>query len=87
MGIGGVSPIYWIKESKHAIIYTRSKYACIGFQELKGETIWTRTPSKPIRHTQKCDLTKGVQIVSKSQINTWKNTSSTNELERAKEKG
>ena len=84
LGFGGVSLIYWIKESKHAIIYTRSKHACIDFQEPKGDTIWTKTPSKPIRHTQECDLTKGVQIVSNIQINTWKVTSLTNELERAK---
>ena len=26
--LGGVSPIYWVKERKHAKETTRSKYAC-----------------------------------------------------------
>ena len=39
LGFDGVSPTYWTKESKHAVKYTYSKYACTNFQEPKGDII------------------------------------------------
>jgi len=39
LGFVGVYPIYWNKESKHAIRYTYSKYACIKLSRTKGDTI------------------------------------------------
>ena len=38
----GVYPIYWIKESNHAIRYTYSKYACMTLSRTKGDTTWTK---------------------------------------------
>ena len=69
LGFVGVYPIYWNKESKHAIRYTYSKYACIKLSRTKGDTIWTK---HQVNHesTHKCDTIKVVQIISKNQINT-----------------
>jgi len=35
LGFGGVFPIYWIIERKHAIIFTYRKYACKGLSRTK----------------------------------------------------
>ena len=52
LGFDGVYPIYWIKKSKHAIRYTYSKYVCTILSRTKRDTIWTKTPTKPRKHTQ-----------------------------------
>ena len=52
LGFDGVYPIYWINKSKHAIRYTYSKYACTKLSRTKWDTIWTKTPIKPRKHTQ-----------------------------------
>ena len=41
-GFVGDYPIYWIKESEHAIRRTYSKYACITLSRTKDDTIWTK---------------------------------------------
>ena len=42
--LGGVSPIYWVKEIKYAIKHTWSKYACSRLSrtdtEIQGNTKW-----------------------------------------------
>ena len=38
--LGGVSPIYWVKERKHAIKHTWSKYACSRLSRTKTKTKW-----------------------------------------------
>ena len=65
LGFGGVYPIYWIKESKHAIIYTWSKYACQDLQEPKEDTIWTKTKNIKKAH-QSVICKRIVQIMSKT---------------------
>ena len=47
--LGGVSPIYWVKEGKHAKETTRSKYACSRL---------SRTKTKPKQNAKR----KGYQI-------------------------
>ena len=52
LGFDGVSPIYWIKESKHAIKYTYSKYACTRLSRTKRRYNLNKTPRKSRRHTK-----------------------------------
>ena len=47
--LGGVSPIYWVKEGKHAKETTRSKYACSRL---------SRTETKRQRNTKRRKDTK-----------------------------
>ena len=57
LGFGGVYPIYWNKESKHAIRYTYSKYACTRLPRTKRDTNWTKHQlNQEITH--KCDKKK-----------------------------
>ena len=57
LGYGGVSLIYWSKESKHAIKYTWSKYACTRLSRTKRDTSWIKYQLNQVG-TQKCDKTK-----------------------------
>ena len=50
-------PIYWINESKHAIRYTYSKYACTRLSRTKQDTIWTKHQLNQ-EGTHKCDKRK-----------------------------
>ena len=52
IGFGGVSPIYWIKEVKHTIIYTFNKYAYSRLSTTKRRYSLNKTSVKPRRHTK-----------------------------------
>ena len=69
LGFGGVYPIYWIKEGKHAIIYTWSKYACQDLQEPNEDTIWTQYQEYQ-EGTPKCDMQENCPNYVETQINT-----------------
>ena len=51
LGFGGVYPIYWIKENKHATPY---RLVHMHAKTFKNQTRYNldKTPSKPTRHTQ-----------------------------------
>ena len=51
LGFGGVYPIYWIKESKHAITY---RWVNMHAKTFKSQTRHKldKTPSKPRKHTK-----------------------------------
>ena len=51
LGFGGVYPIYWIKESKHAKTYTLVNMHAKTFQNQTRYNL-DKTPSKPRRHTK-----------------------------------
>jgi len=58
LGFDGVFPINWINESKHAIKYTYSKYACTRLSRAKRRYNLEKPPSKPRGHTKVC-MTNG----------------------------
>ena len=51
LGFGGVYPIYWIKESKHAKTYTIVNMHAKTFKSQTRHNL-DKTPSKPRRHTK-----------------------------------
>jgi hypothetical protein len=71
LGFDGVYPIYWIKESKHAITYILVNMHEKAFKNQKRCNL-SKTPSKPRYAHQSVTRHKVVQILSKIQINTWK---------------
>ena len=52
LGFGGDYHIYWIKEIKHAIIYTWNNYACSRPTRTNRRYNLDETPSKLRRHTK-----------------------------------